>query len=63
MEKAGDRWWPVFGSVYLLQAVKRVRGMRVVGKAWKARAKTQSSPAVATHTQRNLRDPINKDSR
>ncbi len=35
MEKAGDRWWPVFGSVYLLTAVKRVRGMRLIGPAWK----------------------------
>jgi SAM-dependent methyltransferase len=35
MEKAGDRWWPVFGAVYLLTAVKRVRGMRLVGTVWK----------------------------
>jgi SAM-dependent methyltransferase len=32
MEKAGDRWWPVLGSVYMLTAVKRVRGMRLVGR-------------------------------
>jgi SAM-dependent methyltransferase len=31
MEKAGDRWWPFLGSVYLLTAIKRVRGMRLVG--------------------------------
>jgi SAM-dependent methyltransferase len=37
MEKAGDRWWPVLGSVYMLTAVKRVRGMRLIGKAWKRR--------------------------
>ncbi|NBT06015.1 MAG: hypothetical protein EBS54_04500 [Betaproteobacteria bacterium] len=30
MEKAGDRWWPMAGGVYLLQAVKRVRGLRVL---------------------------------
>ena len=35
MEKAGDRWWPVLGAVYMLTAVKRVRGMRLVGKVWK----------------------------
>jgi SAM-dependent methyltransferase len=37
MEKAGDRWWPVLGSVYLVTAIKRVRGMRLVGPAWKRR--------------------------
>lgn len=35
LEKAGDRWWPVLGSVYMLTAVKRVRGMRLIGPAWK----------------------------
>jgi SAM-dependent methyltransferase len=30
MEYAGDRWWPVAGGVYFLQAIKRVRGMRVI---------------------------------
>lgn len=33
MEQAGDRWWPVFGSLYYMVAVKRVRGMRLVGLA------------------------------
>jgi len=31
LEKVGDRWWPVLGSLYLLTAIKRVRGMRLVG--------------------------------
>lgn len=35
MEKAGDRWWPVCGAVYIVSAVKRVAGMRLVGPAWK----------------------------
>lgn len=30
MDKAGDRWWPVMGGAYLLQAVKRTPGMRVI---------------------------------
>ena len=33
MEKAGDRWWPYFGAVYIVQAVKRVRGMHLIGPA------------------------------
>ncbi len=31
MDKVGDRWWPVLGAVYELTAVKRVRGVRLVG--------------------------------
>jgi SAM-dependent methyltransferase len=35
MEKAGDRWWPICGGVYVVRAVKRVRGMRLVTPNWK----------------------------
>ena len=31
MEAAGDRWWPIFGATYMVKAIKRVRGMRLVG--------------------------------
>jgi SAM-dependent methyltransferase len=37
MERAGDRWWPVLGSIYMVTAVKRVRGMRLVGRLKKKR--------------------------
>jgi SAM-dependent methyltransferase len=47
MEKAGDRWWPVFGSVYLLTAVKRVRGMRVIGPVWKRKEERRVALAPA----------------
>jgi len=46
MEKAGDRWWPIAGGVYIIQAVKRVQGMRVVTPSWRA-APTQQK-ALAT---------------
>ena len=36
MDRAGARWWPIFGAVYFLVAVKRVRGMRLLGPAWKS---------------------------
>jgi SAM-dependent methyltransferase len=35
LDRAGARWWPVFGAAYFLVAVKRVRGMRLMGPAWK----------------------------
>jgi len=45
MEKAGDRWWPVCGAVYVVSAIKRVPGMRLVGPAWK---KKRTTPARAS---------------
>jgi hypothetical protein len=45
MDRAGDRWWPVLGSIYMVTAVKRVRGMRLVG-AIKRRAEVLR-PALA----------------
>lgn len=35
MEAAGDRWWGFGGGVYLLRAIKRVKGMRLIGPNWK----------------------------
>ncbi len=34
MELAGDRWWGVGGGVYLLQAIKRVQGVRLITPCW-----------------------------
>lgn len=47
LEKAGDRWWPVLGAVYMVTAVKRVRGMRLVGPAWKRKEDVQRTLAPA----------------
>ena len=41
----GERWWPVFGAVYFLVAVKRVRGMRLVGLARHEARKARAAPA------------------
>jgi len=38
MDRTGERWWPVFGAVYVVVAVKRVRGMRLVGLIHEQRA-------------------------
>ena len=37
MERAGDRWWPFAGGVYFLQAVKKVRGVRLIMPKWSDR--------------------------
>jgi SAM-dependent methyltransferase len=48
MEKAGDRWWPICGGVYVVRAVKRVQGMRLVTPAWKnGGAKVRALATVA----------------
>ncbi|HKW38083.1 MAG TPA: methyltransferase domain-containing protein [Burkholderiales bacterium] len=36
MEKAGERWWPICGGVYVVRAVKRVAGMRLVTPNWRS---------------------------
>ncbi len=51
MENAGERWWPVFGAVYALTAVKRVRGMRLVGLVRDQRLKANAAPAAVTQQQ------------
>jgi len=56
MEAAGDRWWPICGAAYMVTAVKRVRGMRLVGqiKAKKPVLAPGLAPA-ATHQTPNPR--------
>ncbi len=59
MERVGERWWPVFGAVYFVVAVKRVRGMRLVGMVRAQRVAPQAAPApvVATHHNQHLNEP------
>ncbi|RYX98273.1 MAG: methyltransferase domain-containing protein [Comamonadaceae bacterium] len=52
MDKAGQRWWPIFGAVYFVVAVKRVRGMRLMGPAWKTAKAPASAPAVVASKTR-----------
>lgn len=55
MDKTGKRWWPIFGAVYFLVAVKRVRGMRLLEPAWKARKAPANAPAVVANKNPNLK--------
>lgn len=51
-EAAGERWWPVLGAVYLLVAVKRVRGMRLVGRVRRQpNAAKASAPAAVANRE------------
>ncbi len=53
MEKAGDRWWPYFGALYIVQAIKRVKGMRLVGPAWQSPAVGVRAGVPATNKMKN----------
>lgn len=53
MEPLGERWWPVLGAAYCLVAVKRVRGMRLVGMVRQdARRRSATQAVVASRSQR-----------
>lgn len=49
MEAAGDRWWPIGGGVYFVQAIKRVRGMRLIIPKWNERLAPKKQLAAAPH--------------
>lgn len=55
MEKAGEQWWPYLGAVYMVHAIKRVKGMRLIGPAWaKNPAKVPKGvPATNKHQREN----------
>jgi SAM-dependent methyltransferase len=54
METAGDRWWPFLGGVYVLQGIKRVRGMRLIMPTWRERR--AAARALATVSPRAQKD-------
>jgi SAM-dependent methyltransferase len=35
LDSMGKHWWPIVGGTYLLQAVKRVQGMRLITPKWR----------------------------
>jgi SAM-dependent methyltransferase len=51
MEPAGDRWWAVGGAVYMLQAIKRVRGMRLLTPAWQEQKDAREKALAAAKRQ------------
>src|SRR5436190_16588461 len=53
MEPAGDRWWAVGGAVYMLQAIKRVRGMRLITPAWQEKSAREKALIAAAKRERH----------
>ena len=51
LELAGNRWWPIAGATYIIRAIKRVHGMRLITPVWHRKA--ASAKALAPVAQRN----------
>jgi len=58
MERSGERWWPVFGAAYFVVAVKRVRGMRLIGLAREQRQRPKTAAAVVTQRRREREEEL-----
>ena len=57
MDKAGARWWPLLGGLYVIRAVKRVTGMRLVTPAWRLeRARRRALAPVSQRSHQNHHD-------
>ena len=54
MEKAGDRWWPICGAVYVVRAIKRNVGMRLVLPEWRDKRAAKKALAPVTQRQNGL---------
>lgn len=50
MNKAGNRWWPAAGAVYILSARKQTLGMHLMGPVW--HHKRRENRRAATITQK-----------
>jgi SAM-dependent methyltransferase len=56
MDNAGSRWWPYLGGVYIVQAIKRVKGMRLIGPAWSRKTANAPAGVPATNKRREQQD-------
>ena len=56
MEKVGDRWWPIAGGVFFLQAIKRVRGIRLIMPKWSDNVVPKKNLAPMPERVRAMRD-------
>ena len=57
MDRLGRRWWPIFGAVYFVVAVKKVRGVRLLGMPWKTTTSRANAPvSVANQSSRHAHE-------
>jgi SAM-dependent methyltransferase len=60
MDRAGERWWPIFGAVYFIVATKRVRGIKLVAKRWKPAKSIATAPVPLANRSRPAGAPQNE---
>jgi SAM-dependent methyltransferase len=53
LERAGARWWPYLGAVYVVRAIKRVKTMTLIGPAWRHAAAPVKNGVVVTNKSQN----------
>ncbi len=56
MDRAGARWWPYLGATYIVQAIKRVKGMRLIGPAWTRQSAKAPVAVPVTNKRREQQD-------
>jgi len=61
LEHMGNRWWPIFGAVFVVSAIKRHQGIRMIGQIAPVRvpAIQQLSPAAERSKLQELQDTVN----
>ncbi len=58
MERAGERWWPILGGVYLLMATKRVpAGLRLSARQWRKVRSPAAAPAPLARSDTFMGQP------
>jgi SAM-dependent methyltransferase len=53
LDKLGANWWPILGGAYVIVAVKKVHGGRILGATWKLRRSHAKSAVTIAHSQTN----------
>ena len=49
IDPVGERWWPIFGAAYLIVAVKRVHGVKLIGPGWRHASSIATAPVPLTN--------------
>lgn len=53
VERAGAQWWPYLGAVYMVQAIKRVKSMHMIGPVSRRQVSATAHAVPATNKSAN----------